>query len=117
VLGYITLLLVCQLAGEVAVRLTGLPIPGPVVGMAILFAGLVVRGGIPSGLDGVAGALLRHLSLLFVPAGVGVMLHVRLIAEEWLPLTAALVVSTIATIAITGRVMHALLRPRAEDAA
>lgn len=90
--------------------------PGPVVGMVLLFAGLVVRGGIPAGLDGVAGTLLRHLSLLFVPAGVGVMLHVRLIAEEWLPLGAALVVSTLVTIAATGLVMRALLRDRSGSA-
>ncbi len=109
-LGYITVLLVCQLIGEVGVRATGLPVPGPVVGMVILFAALVARGGVPAGLDAVAGGLLRHLSLLFVPAGTGVMLHLGLVAREWLPLSVALVVSTVATIAVTGLVMRSLAR-------
>ncbi|MBL8838865.1 MAG: CidA/LrgA family protein [Alphaproteobacteria bacterium] len=113
-LGFLTLLLVCQLAGEVLVRLAGAPVPGPVVGMALLFAGLAVRGGVPAGLQTLAGGLLQHLSLLFVPAGVGVILHLRLIADEWPAITAALLISTVATIAVTALVMRALSRPDAD---
>lgn len=109
-LGYITLLLVCQLAGEVLARLAGWPIPGPVVGMAILFVGLVLRGGLPDGLDAAAAGLLRHLSLLFVPAGSGVMLHAALLGREWLPISLALVASTLLTIVVTGLVMQRLAR-------
>jgi holin-like protein len=108
VLFYITLLLVCQLAGEVVTRLLGLPVPGPVVGMVILFLGLALRGRVPEELERVGAGLLSHLSLLFVPAGVGVMIHLPLIAEEWLPISAALILSTLATIALTGLVMAAL---------
>ncbi|MEW5728471.1 MAG: CidA/LrgA family protein [Pseudomonadota bacterium] len=107
---YITLLLVCQLAGEVVARMAGLPVPGPVVGMVILFVGLVVKGGVPSELERVGTALLSHLSLLFVPAGVGVMIHLGLIADEWLPISAALIASTLVTIAVTAWVMAALGR-------
>ncbi|MCR6630736.1 MAG: CidA/LrgA family protein [Magnetospirillum sp.] len=105
-LSYITVLLVCQLAGEVIARLAGLPVPGPVVGMLLLFAGLVVKGGVPEGLEKVGTFLLSHLSLLFIPAGVGIMVHLRLIAHEWLPITVALVISTALTIAVTGVVMQ-----------
>lgn len=107
-LGYITLLLVCQLIGEGLARLAGWPVPGPVVGMAILFAGLVLRGGLPDGLDATASGLLRHLSLLFVPAGAGVMLHAALLGREWLPISVALIASTLVTIAVTGVIMQAL---------
>lgn len=110
VLFYITLLLVCQLAGEVVARMAGLPVPGPVVGMVILFVGLVVKGGVPAELERVGTALLSHLSLLFVPAGVGVMIHLGLIADEWLPISAALIASTLVTIAVTAWVMAALGR-------
>lgn len=111
----ITLLLGCQLLGEVLVRLTGVPIPGPVVGMALLFLGLVIRGLIyrtqaPDSVREGAGAILRHLSLLFVPAGVGVMAHLPRLADEWAPVTAALIVSTLVTIVVTGVIMQALLR-------
>ncbi|MBF0305944.1 MAG: CidA/LrgA family protein [Alphaproteobacteria bacterium] len=109
-LGYITLLLLCQLAGEVAVRLVGLPVPGPVLGMMLLFGGLVWKGAVPEGLDGAAQGLLRHLSLLFVPAGVGVSLHLPLVAQEWLPISAALVGSTLATIMVTAWIMQRLAK-------
>jgi putative effector of murein hydrolase LrgA (UPF0299 family) len=109
-LASVTILLVCQLAGEVAVRLSGLPVPGPVIGMAILFVGLVFRGRVPTELESTARGLLGNLSLLFVPAGVGIMLHFHLIADEWLPISAAVLGSTVATIAVTGLVMEALSR-------
>lgn len=111
---FLTVILGCQLVGEVFVAATGLPVPGPVCGMALLFAGLLLRG-LPKGLAQVADALLNHLSLLFVPAGVGVMLHARLIGRDWLPISVALVVSTLVTIAVTAAAMAWLGRGRAED--
>lgn len=109
-LGFVTLLLVCQLLGEIIARLLNLGLPGPVVGMLILFAGLMARGGVPDDLQRTAQGLLQHLSLLFVPAGVGVVTHVSLVAEEWLPITTSLVVSTVLTIAVTALVMVAMSR-------
>jgi len=109
-LGAITVLLVYQLVGEVFVQLTGLPVPGPVVGMLLLFATLVARKGVPEGFRGAAQQLLSHLSLLFVPAGVGVMLHFGRLGREWLALSVALVASTVITIAVTALVMRLLQR-------
>lgn len=109
-LGFITVLLVYQLVGEVISQSLELPLPGPVVGMALLFATLLVRGKLADGLRDTAEGLLRHLSLLFVPAGVGVILHLHLIQSEWKAISAALIVSTIATIAVTALVMVGLAR-------
>ena len=109
-LPFITLLLGCQLAGEVTVRLIGLSVPGPVVGMVILFVFLLARGNVPDGLEQTARGLLGNLSLLFVPAGVGVTVHLGLLAEEWLPISVAVVLSTLATVAVTGLMMTALTR-------
>lgn len=111
-LAYLTLIFSCQLAGELLVVVTGWPVPGPVVGMALLFLGLVMRGRVPDGLGGVSDGLLGSLSLLFVPAGVGVMQHAGLIGSELLPISAALVVSTVVAIGVTGSVM-AWLGPKA----
>ena len=108
----LTILLLCQLAGEVLARLFKLPIPGPVIGMMLLFAGLVIRRGIPEPLEKTGTTLLSHLSLLFIPAGVGVTVHLKLLADEWLPIAVALVVSTVITLAVTGLVMQALARGR-----
>ncbi len=105
-LNALTLILCCQLAGELLVTASGLPVPGPVCGMALMFAGLIVRGGIPDDLGVVADTLLGNLSLLFVPAGVGVMLHLRLIEAEILPISVALIVSTLITVAITSLLMQ-----------
>lgn len=109
-LGFITLLLVYQLIGEVISKGLDLPLPGPVVGMALLFVTLLVKGGLPEGLKGTADGLLKHLSLLFVPAGVGVILHLHLLREEWQAISVALVLSTVATIAVTALVMVGLAR-------
>jgi holin-like protein len=107
-LGAFTLLLVYQLVGEVLVQLTALPVPGPVVGMLLLFVSLAARGSAPQWLRDTCNGLLAHLSLLFVPAGVGVLLHFRRLGAEWLPISVALVASTLLTIAVTALVMRAL---------
>jgi holin-like protein len=106
----LTVILACQLAGELIVVGTGIPLPGPVVGMALLFAGLLLRGGLPENLGETADGLLANLSLLFVPAGVGVMTHLSLLEDEWLPISVALVVSTLLTIAVTAAAMAFLGR-------
>jgi holin-like protein len=104
----VTWLLVFQCAGEGAARLFGLPVPGPVVGMLMLFTALRFRERIPESLSVAADGLARHLSLLFVPAGVGVMLHFARLAEDWVPIAAALLVSTILTLVAAAWTFSAL---------
>jgi holin-like protein len=102
---YLTMIFVCHFAGEFIVSLTDIPIPGPVIGMLLLFIALIINGSIPEKLNQAANALLSNLSLLFIPAGVGVMLHFTLIQSEIISITAALVLSTVCSIAVTGIVM------------
>ena len=117
-IGAITALLVCQLAGELVSRGLHLPVPGPVLGMIMLLIGLLIRDrrGIapeaeaPAALDHVADALLGNLGLLFVPAGVGVVLYGPLLARNWAPIAVAVFVGTIIAIAVTGRLAQVLLR-------
>lgn len=109
-LNFFILLLVCQLAGEITVVATGVPLPGPVVGMVMLFIGLLLKGDIPKGLGKMSDGLLSNLSLLFVPAGVGVIAHAQLIGAEFLPIAISLFLSTFATILVTGWVMQRLGR-------
>ncbi|MBP1779916.1 MAG: CidA/LrgA family protein [candidate division NC10 bacterium] len=92
VLEALTLILVCQLVGEVSVLITGLPVPGPVLGMLLL------------------DALLAHLSLLFVPAGVGVLVHWERMRGQWAAIAAALVLGTLITLAVTALTMKAVTR-------
>jgi holin-like protein len=109
----VTWLLVFQSLGEALVRLAGLPLPGPVAGMALLLGALLARGDVPEAFAAAADALARHLSLLFVPAGVGVMLYAHQLADEWVPIVVALVVSTVLAIAVAAVVFARLAGSRA----
>ena len=109
-LGALTILLVFQLVGEIISHGLGLPIPGPVIGFILLLLALLVRRGVPDELRSTATGMLQHFSLMFVPAGVGVMVHLSRLRDEWLPITLALVLSTLLTIGCTALVMNWLMR-------
>jgi holin-like protein len=98
-------LLVFQTIGEVLSYALKLPVPGPVLGMILLLALLLARPATVARLRPTSLELLKHLSLLFVPAGVGVMLHLARLGREWLPITVALVASTALAIAVTALVV------------
>lgn len=105
-LGALATLLAFQTIGETLSYLLRLPVPGPVLGMALLVLWLRLNRNAYAQLRETGIGLLRHLSLLFVPAGVGVMLHTDLLAQEWLPIAMALVASTGLTIIVTALVMQ-----------
>jgi holin-like protein len=111
-----TWLLLYQLTGEILAHVLDLPVPGPVIGLALLFLTLVIRGHkerpIPKALQEMANTLLQHLSLLFVPAGTGVMLYLQLIVDEWLPISVALIVSTLGAMAVTALTLRSLTRQK-----
>ncbi|MDQ6935882.1 MAG: CidA/LrgA family protein [Actinomycetota bacterium] len=109
-LGLVAVLL-CQLLGEVLVRLTNAPVPGPVVGMVVFL--LVLRVRRPSedhALVRAPAVLLRHLQLWFVPPGVGVIVFLDKLLRDAVPLAAGLWLSWLAGIVVTGWVVTALLR-------
>jgi len=110
-----TWLLLFQCAGEAMSHLLRLPVPGPVVGMVLLLVALRSRDRIPDSIAVAADGLAKHLSLLFVPAGVGVMMYFGRLAGEWLPIVVALFVSTIVAIAVAA-VLFAALARRVESA-
>jgi putative effector of murein hydrolase LrgA (UPF0299 family) len=114
------ILIVCELAGEVVREAFDLAVPGPVIGMFFLAAALTLRKdkpgapAIPDALGQTAETLISHMGLLFVPAGVGIIAEAGLLQEEWLPIAAALIGSTVLSLAVTALVMHWSTRPRAE---
>ncbi len=109
-IGALAMLFLFQLIGEVLVRAFDVPFPGPVLGMLLLFIVLKIRGSLPQSLRQTSQTMLAHLSLLFVPAGVGIMRHFALIQQEWLPILATLVISTLITIGVTGVTMCWIVR-------
>lgn len=106
----LSLILLCQLAGEAFVRWLGLPMPGPVVGLILLLLLLLARdryaalahgplhGG---GVENASFGLLANLSLLFVPAGVGVIQKLDLIVDHGVAFLGVLVISVLITLFVT----------------
>ncbi len=97
-------ILLCQLAGEALARGVGLPVPGPVIGMALMLVLLVARdlwidrlpgrAGRGAAIESTGRGLLSHLSLLFVPAGVGVIQNLQVFGDYGAALAVALLIST-----------------------
>ena len=111
------IVLLFQLLGELTVVSLSLSVPGPVLGMVLLLLLLLNRKQVPASLRSVADALLTNLALLFVPAGVGLILHFELLSTEWWIILLALVVSSLGAAFITALLFSVLLkrqRKRAE---
>ena len=102
-------LLLLQAAGESLAHALALPIPGPVIGLVLLMPALQWPP-LREPVRAVADFLLGHLSLLFVPGGVGVIVHLDLVAQHGLQLLLVIVVSTWIGMAVTAVVLRALLR-------
>jgi holin-like protein len=102
-------LLLCQSAGEALTRLARFGLPGPVIGMLILVVLLRWRF-VREPVGAVTDALLAHLSLLFVPVGVGVMTYMALLSQYGPRLLVALARSTWIGLIVTALVLRATLR-------
>lgn len=100
----IALVLGMQLAGEGVARLLGIGIPGPVIGLVLLAALLAIMPSVRATVKPLADTLLGHLSLLFVPAAVGLIQHLDVFAHDFWPLIVALSVSTLLTLIVTALV-------------
>ena len=104
-------LLACQLVGELIVRVLDIPIPGPVVGMLVLFVLLRVRrSGADAAVVKVGEGVLRHLQLFFVPAGVGVVVYLGTLRDNAAPILVALLGSWLIGLAVVGWVTQLLER-------
>ena len=108
----------CQLVGEILRDTLRVPLPGPLIGMFLLAAVLALdrrgaaaaTGEAASPLLTTANALISNMGLLFVPAGVGVIVEIGVLRREWIPILAGLLVSTILGLVVTGLVMNHVTR-------
>ncbi|WEF23779.1 CidA/LrgA family protein [Paracoccus sp. S3-43] len=106
----LSLILAFQLAGEILSRALDLPLPGPVVGLCLLVAACVLRPALADRLRPTAQGLLSHLSLFFVPAGVGVVAHLPVLREHGIGLALAIMGSTVLAIAAGALAFEAVAR-------
>jgi len=95
------LLLGCQLIGEIAMRSFGFPIPGPVLGLALLVLLLWAVPTLAVRLRPTTSVMLKHLSFLFVPAGVGVIGNFEVLFDDGLSLLTILTISTVLSMLAT----------------
>ncbi len=109
-IGAIALLFVCELAGEFISRLFGLPLPGSVIGMVLLLGWLATQRRPAQTLEAVSSWLTSHLSIMFVPAAVGIMEQGPVLARYGIGITIATIISTLLTLVVTVLVFHWALR-------
>jgi len=107
---HLATLLAFQLAGETLSRGLGLIVPGPVIGMVLLLAFFIAAPKAAVAIQPTAQGLLSHLSLLFVPAGVGIVAHLDKLGADGVPILVALLVSTALSIAVGALVFVGLAR-------
>ena len=98
-------LLIFQSIGELLARALALPLPGPVIGMVLLMAALRWAN-VREPVSGCADFLLSHLSLLFVPVGVGVMTHLSLVSQYGVRMLVVVLLSTLAGLGVTVLCLH-----------
>lgn len=96
------ILLLCQLVGELIARALDVPVPGGVIGMLLLFLGLLLYRGVPDDLEKTSQGLLRQLSLYFVPASVGIMTMGPLLAREGVRIGVVMLLSTVVPLLACG---------------
>lgn len=101
-------LFIFQALGELVSKFALPFIPGPVLGLVLLLAYLSVRGHVPQHIDLVGSSILQHLGLLFIPASVGVVLYLPLLQANAWAISAALVISVMATVAVTAGLLKVL---------
>lgn len=107
-------ILIILLTGEGVRILTGISIPGTVIGMVILFL-LLVTGILKlEQIDMIAKFLLDHLAFLFVPAGVGLISSLDVIGEAWLPIMMIVIISTVLVVGVTGWTVQLLKGRRSQ---
>lgn len=115
----LTWLVLFQLLGTVLNVLLVPMLPGPIIGLLLLFAALLLRGSASESLQVAASSLLRYLPLLLVPPAVGVMVYTEAILQDFWAIVGVLVISLVISLVFTGWLMQALIQRqtrRREDA-
>ena len=117
----IFIILLYQLIGEFFQKFFGLSIPGPVIGLVLLLLTLLLiqkrERAVPikEDLYNSAEILLNYLPLLFIPVGVGVVMHLSLLEDNLASVVLVIILGTLLTLALTGFVMEKILRKKTLD--
>jgi putative effector of murein hydrolase LrgA (UPF0299 family) len=110
VLFAVAVLFILQMLGMAIAQLTGVPLPGPLIGMLLLLAALLAYGRVPQGMRDTCHHVLKHLMLLFIPPTAGIMLYFGPLADEWIPFLLACIGAAALTIVVTGLTLRWMLK-------
>jgi holin-like protein len=120
-LNSVFIILLYQLIGELFQKFFGLSIPGPVIGLVLLLLTLLLiqkrerAVSIKEDLYNSAEILLNYLPLLFIPVGVGVVMHLSLLEDNLASVVLVIILGTLLTLALTGYVMEKILKKKTQD--
>lgn len=106
----LTLLIVFQLVGTALNALLLPKLPGPILGLVLLFTWLMMVRRVSEPLDLAASGLLRYLPVLLLPPAVGVMVHFAEIRQDLLAIGVSLVVSLMISMVFCGWLMQTLIQ-------
>lgn len=107
-LGQFGLILGVLFLGEILVTRFNLPIPSSILGMIILFILLMVKIIKLKWVEDVGNSLLDNLSVMFIPAGVGIVRELELFKGNIIQLAIIIFVSTLIVMVVTGYTIQAL---------
>ncbi|WP_111709933.1 CidA/LrgA family protein [Lutibacter citreus] len=93
-------------AGELLSYITKIPIPGSILGMLLIVLALEFKIIKPTRVKLVANFLLNNMAMFFIPAGVGIMCHFKILKQEWLPISVAIVISALLVLTVVGKLME-----------
>jgi holin-like protein len=105
-----------QLVGEMVQKYFALTVPGPVIGLVLLLLAMLASdriGNKPAAqlkqnLVLTAETLLGHLPLLFVPIGVGVVMHITLLEDQLAAVLGVVFIGTVLTVGFSALLMEKL---------
>lgn len=106
----IAIILACYFLGEVISRLIGGFMPSSIIGMIILFSLLQAKIVNKEHIRSVANFVLKNMMLFFIPVTVGIVTSLELISDNWVGVVAAIIISTVAVLIISGGVQQILGR-------
>ncbi len=102
----IVTLFLCLAIGNAINKLTGVPLPGGVIGLVLMLILLIWRGGPDQPLKDTSHFLLRNMTVLFIPASVGLITQLQALKQDAIPIGIAIIVSTVLGMAVTALIMH-----------
>ena len=105
-----------QLLGEAIQKFFEINIPGPVIGLILLLLVFIffIKNAstfrkIKKEISETSHQIINYLSLLFVPIGVGVVMHINYLGDNLFKILAIIIIGTLSTLVFVAYVMEKII--------